>query len=84
LLRGLGWYRKGLYTEDPFDKFLAFWNAIEIVAAAYYQSEFVPSIDRERAKKGSKSQIWECFKALWGPCEQWPNIAGDDKWFDEN
>jgi hypothetical protein len=56
LLRGLGWYRKGLYTEDPFDKFLAFWNAIEIVAA-YYQSEFVPSIDRERAKKGSKSQI---------------------------
>lgn len=80
-LRSLGWYRKGLYTEDPFDKFLAFWIAIEIVASQYYQH--VPSIDPERAKR-SKGQIWECFKALWGPCEQWPNIPGDDKWIDEN
>lgn len=52
------------------------------MAAQYYQH--VPSIDQERAKKGSKSQIWECFKALWGSCEQWPNIAGDDKWIDAN
>ncbi len=28
-LRALGWYRKGSYTEDPFDKFLAFWNSID-------------------------------------------------------
>jgi hypothetical protein len=82
-LRGLGWYRKGLYTEDPFDRFLAFWIAIELVAAAYYQAEFVPSIDQERAKNGSKNQIWACFKAVWGPCQQWPNIAGEDKWIDE-
>ncbi len=81
-LRSLSWYRKGLNTEDPFDRFLAFWNVIERVAAEYYR--YVPSIDQDRAKNGSKSQIWECFKALWGPCEQWPIIGGQDKWIDEN
>lgn len=81
-LRSLGWYRKGLYTEDPFDKFLALWIALENTAANYYRT--VESIDQERAKNGSKSQIWECFKALWGPCEQWPNIPGDKRWIDEN
>ncbi len=33
---------------------------------------------------GSKNQIWGCFGALWGPCEQWPNILGNDKWIAEN
>jgi hypothetical protein len=81
-LRGLGWYRKALCADDPFDKFLAFWNAMEIVAGRYYR--YVPTIDRDRAKKGSKSQIWECFKALWGPNSQWPIIPGQDKWIDES
>jgi hypothetical protein len=81
-LRSLGWYRKGLYTEDPLDKFLAFWNAIEIVTAGYYGT--VESIDQERAKKGSKNQVWGCFIALWGECERWPNIPGDNRWIDEN
>lgn len=80
-LRGLGWYRKGHHTEDPFDKFLAFWLAIETVAAAYHKS--VPAINVERAKNGQISQTWECFKVLWGPCEQWPNIPGDNTWIDE-
>jgi hypothetical protein len=80
-LRGLGWYRKGNYTEDPFDKFLAFWNAIEIVASKYFR--YIPTIDLSRAK-GSKGQIWECFKALWGPCENWPIIASDTQWIDES
>jgi hypothetical protein len=81
-LRSLGWYRKGLTTDDPFDKFLAFWNAIEIVASKYYH--YVPAIDKQRAKNGSKSQVWECFKALWGPCEKWPVIPGQTKWIDES
>lgn len=81
-LRSLGWYRKGLNTNDPLDRFLAFWNAIEIVASKYYR--YVPPIDKERAKKGSKSQVWECFKALWGPIDNWPVIAGDTRWIDDS
>lgn len=81
-MRSLGWYRKGLTTDDPLDKFLAFWNSIEIVASKYYR--YVPSIDKERAKKGSISQVWECFKALWGPCADWPVIPGQEKWIDQS
>ena len=76
-LRALGWYRKGLYTEDPFDKFLGFWNSIEVVAGKYHPQN-------EEAKKGSKSQIWECFKPLWGECDRWPIITGDLDWIDNN
>lgn len=79
-LRGLGWYRKGLFTEDPFDAYLALWNSIELVASRYYR--YIPTIDQERAKNGSKSQMWECFKALWGECESWPIIGGNGNWVD--
>jgi hypothetical protein len=81
-LKSLGWYRKGLHTEDPFDKFLAFWNAIEIVASRFYRD--IPGIDQERARKGIRNQVWACFMALWGPCEQWPIIPGNDQWIDES
>jgi len=76
-LRALGWYRKGLYTEDPFDSFLAFWTSIEIVASKYHPST-------NRAKTGSKSQIWESFKDLWGDIDEWPVIKGDTHWIDRN
>ncbi len=77
-LRALGWYRKGLYTEDPFDKFLAFWNSIEIVAGKYH-----PPIPEGRAK-GSISQIWESFKSIWGECDSWSIIPCQTKWIDDN
>jgi hypothetical protein len=77
-LKAYGWYRKGLYTEDPFDRFLAFYNTIEVIATNYHPKN-------EASKKGSKSQIWECFKAIWGECNQWPQeIQGQNKWIDEN
>jgi len=81
-LRSLGWFRKGLTADDPLDKFLAFWNSIEIVASSYYR--FVEEIDQERASNGSKSQIWECFKLMWGDCNDWPIIAGQRTWVDDN
>ena len=34
-LRALGWYRKGLNGIDAFDKFLAYWNSIEIITQKY-------------------------------------------------
>jgi hypothetical protein len=78
-LRSLGWFRKGLYTDDPFDRYLAFWNSVEQTAARYYKR--VDGIDLEHAKKGSKNQIYGCFLALWGDDDsQWEIILGDDKW----
>lgn len=76
-LRALGWYRKGLYTEDILDSFLAYWNSIEIVAGKYHP-------DNDESKKGSKSQVWECFKKIWGGCNQWPVIPGQADWIDNN
>lgn len=82
LLRSLSWYRKGLYSDDPFDAFLAFWNSIETVAAEYYRH--LDNVDLQRAGNGSKSQIWECFKSIWGPVADWPIISGDTDWIDQN
>lgn len=76
-LRSLGWYRKGLYTQDPFDKFLAFWNSIEITASKYHTKD-------ERTKKGSKNQIRQCFETLWGECKDWPIIRGNEEWINCN
>jgi hypothetical protein len=77
-LRALNWYRKGLYTEDPFDKFLAFWNSISVVASKYH----TPS---ERTRAGIINQIWNCFETIWGANTQdWININGADRWINEN
>jgi hypothetical protein len=78
LLRALNWYRKGLYTEDPFDKFLAFWNSINVVAAKYHTPN-------ERTQRGIINQIWNCFETLWGnDLNGWQNINGDDRWINDN
>jgi len=77
-LRAVGWYRKGLYTEDPFDKFLAFYNSIETLCSKYN-----PSSDACN-NRGSKCHIWETFKNLWGECPDWPIIPNQTNWIDEN
>lgn len=76
-LRSLSWFRKGKYSQDPYDKFLAFWNSIEIVAAKY-------NPNRANCKgKGTICHIWECFIKLWGKIEEWEFIEGQTKWIDE-
>lgn len=76
-LRALNWYRKGLYTEDPFDKFLAFWNSISVIAGKYHTSN-------ERTRAGIINQIWNCFETLWGSDPStWPNIE-NDRWINTN
>lgn len=77
LLRAFSWYRKGLYTEDPFDKFLAFWNSISVVADGYCN-------DNERTRQGIINKIWDCFVTLWGNCENWKYINGNDRWINDN
>ncbi|WP_276980240.1 methylamine utilization protein MauJ [Flavobacterium filum] len=77
LLRAFSWYRKGLYTEDPFDKFLAFWNSISVVADGYCN-------DNERTRQGIINKIWDCFVTLWGECANWEYINGNDRWVNDN
>mgnify|MGYP005864119521 CR=1 FL=1 len=77
LLRAFSWFRKGLYTEDPFDKFLAFWNSISVVADGYCN-------DNERTRQGIINKIWDCFVTLWGNCENWEYINGNDRWINDN
>lgn len=77
LLRAFSWYRKGLYTVDPFDKFLAFWNSISVVADGYCN-------DNERTRLGVVNRIWDCFITIWGPSENWSFINGDERWINVN
>ncbi|GJN60188.1 methylamine utilization protein MauJ [Elizabethkingia anophelis] len=77
-LRAVGWYRKGLYTEDPFDKFLAFYNSIETLCTKYNPNPDACS------NRGSKCHIWETFKNIWGECANWPVIPNQTTWIDEN
>ncbi len=77
LLRAFSWYRKGLYTEDPFDKFLAFWNSISVVADGY-------CTDNERTRQGIINKIWDCFVSLWGDCADWEYISGNERWINDN
>lgn len=75
--RSLSWYRKGKYTQDPFDKFLAFWNSIEAVASYYNPNK------QACEGKGTICQIWESFKHVWGECTDWEFIGGQTQWIDE-
>jgi hypothetical protein len=77
--RSLGWYRKGLNSPDPFDQFMSFWNAIEVVCSASYRR--VPGVEIARAAEGSKNQMWACFDALWDdPNHPLPDLRG--AWLD--
>ncbi|MBT2622837.1 methylamine utilization protein MauJ [Chryseobacterium sp. ISL-6] len=76
-LRGLNWYRKGLYSDDPFDKFLAFWNSVSIVASKYHTPN-------ARTSNGSINQIWNCFETLWSSdISNWEGINNNDRWINE-
>ncbi|MDM1465393.1 methylamine utilization protein MauJ [Myroides odoratimimus] len=76
-LRALSWFRKGQYSQDPFDKFLAYWNSIETVTSKYNPNKL------NCQGKGTICHIWECFKTVWGECEKWEFISGQKKWIDE-
>lgn len=62
LSRALSWHRKGWYTEDPFDRFLALWNSIEVIGTKYHRKN-------ERTRRGSKNQICDVIEQVWGSPE---------------
>ncbi len=76
-LKALGWYRKGMLSDDPMDKFLAYWNAIEVVAGKYHTRT-------ERTANGIKNQIWQSFNDLWSDCPSWKVIPNQTGWIDDN
>jgi len=83
-LRGLSWRRKALYTEDPYDRFFAYWLSIEVITNKLNPNK-ENCKDKETGKyKGSICNIWECFKHLWGDNANWKVIGGNLNWIDEN
>jgi hypothetical protein len=68
--RALSWYRKGLTSEDPIDKFLAFWSSIEGVGAKFARPN-------DRTRQGAINQICDCFDQLWDSTDKWKVIPND-------
>jgi len=64
LLRSIGWYAKGKISQNTFDKFLAFWNVIEILGKEFHS-------ETERTSKGVKNQIYQCFTDYFGAIDCW-------------
>lgn len=71
--RALSWYRKGLTSEDPIDKFLAFWSSLEGVSAKFARAN-------GRTRQGAINQICDCFNQLWNNVEYWHVIPNDAQW----
>lgn len=65
--RAMSWYRKAMVSEDPMDKVIGFWSALEGVAATCHERN-------EDTKKGIINQVCNCFDYVWGKKDQWPVI----------
>lgn len=73
LLRAIGWYSKGKNTENTFDRFLSFWNVIEILGKEYHT-------ETERTQNGAKNKIYQSFLDYFGSEENWLVQQG---WIDD-
>lgn len=72
LLRAIGWYSKGKISQNTFDKFLAYWNVIEILGKEFH----TPT---DRTQNGVKNQIYQCFFDFLGSIDNW---GLPDGWID--
>ncbi len=70
LSRAISWYRKGLISEDPIDRVIAYWSALEAIGSKYFRPN-------ERTNPGIINQICDCFDQLWGSSENWHIIPGN-------
>ncbi len=68
--RAISWYRKGLVSEDPIDRVIAFWSALEALGSVFYRNN-------QRTQQGIINQVCDCFDQLWGSVEQWKAIPNN-------
>jgi hypothetical protein len=73
LSRAISWFRKGMTSEDPIDKLIAWWNSLEGVGSKFAR-------DTPRTKAGVVNQICDCFDQLWGDVTQWSIIPNEAIW----
>lgn len=73
LLRAISWYSKGKLSFNTFDKFIAYWNVIEILSKEYH----TPT---NRTTRGIKNQIYQCFLDYFGDTPSW---GIEENWLDE-
>ena len=73
ILKAIGWYAKGLNSNNALDSFLSYWNAIEIIGTHYY----TPT---DRTSLGAINQIYQCFLELWGEESNW-NLS--ERWIND-
>lgn len=62
--RAIGWYRKGLVSDDPIDRLLAFWSALESIGSVYFRPT-------SRTENRIINQVCDCFDQIWGSVERW-------------
>ena len=64
LLKAIGWYAKGMNSNNTLDAFLSFWNAIEISGEHYHTHT-------DRSESGAINMVYQCFLDYFGTEEQW-------------
>lgn len=78
--RALSWYRKGLISEDPIDRLLAFWLSLEVIGK--YAEENEKTKDKH-GKPRTKNRIMDCFDQLWVESSKWKIIPDGSEWMDK-
>jgi len=68
--RALGWHRKGLTSEDPIDKLIAWWSSIEGVGSKFARKT-------QKTQSGAINQVCDCFDQLWDNVRQWRVIPNE-------
>lgn len=75
VLKALSWFSKGRISQNPFDKFVAFWMVIEILGCKYYTET-----ERTKGEAKAKNKIYQCFIDNFGKVDTW---GLPDKWIDQ-
>jgi hypothetical protein len=71
--RALSWFRKGLTSEDPIDKLIAWWSSIEGPGSKFARST-------PRTQKGAVNQVCDCFDQVWENVGTWKVIPNEAQW----